>query len=265
MNCYADRLLALIGSLCVHGIAIAAIVAYASGDAKDAPPSPKVIALALEWEVAPSGSGATSDAETSKTESASHADAPAVESVQSVPMIKTTGQAEDPAPAVELASAPQDIRPSQPKPAIAVRAKPTPPNPAKEAVQTDTPMASLSELTTLAAQNMSAIGDGLSNASSPGPNADRPRSWSIISRPAPTYPMTARRRGSEGEVVLQVDVDQDGRPRRVAILRSSGDPQLDGAAALAIEQWRFAVAAPMAIEIPIQFRLRPDTLAANQP
>ena len=81
----------------------------------------------------------------------------------------------------------------------------------------------------------------------------------------PAYPMSARRRGIEGEVELRVDVDSDGRPRLVTIARSSGDRQLDGAAARAVEQWRFAVAAPMAIAIPIQFRLNAGDAAASQP
>ena len=33
----------------------------------------------------------------------------------------------------------------------------------------------------------------------------------------------------------------------------------------AVEQWRFAVAAPMTIEIPIVFRLNTDTAEATQP
>ena len=77
--------------------------------------------------------------------------------------------------------------------------------------------------------------------------------------------MSARRRGIEGEVELRVDVDADGRPRLVTIARSSGDRQLDSAAAQAVEHWRFAVASPMAIEIPIQFRLNAGDLAASQP
>ena len=265
MKYHADRLLALAGSLLVHGIAVAAIVAYGIGDAKDAPPSPSPITMALVWATIASDEGTISGAMKLATESPSQADDSALDDIPSVPAIAATAPAQDAAAPVELASARQDSRPIPPKPSVAVRAKPTPSKPVEDAVQADRPIATMSGLTMPEMTDDSSSGNGTSAAPPSGQTADQPRSWSISSRITPAYPMTARRRGSEGEVALRVEVDQDGRPRRVAILRSSGDPQLDGAAAQAVEQWRFAVAAPMAIEIPIHFRLRADALAANQP
>lgn len=265
MKIHADRLLALAGSMFVHGIAVAAIVAYASGEAKDAPPSPSTITMALVWTTIPSDEGAASDAMKLTPESPSQADGSAVNDAPSAPAVEATATTQDPAPPVELASAKQDIRPLPAKAAGAVRVKPAPPNPVKDAVQADAPTTTMSGLTMMEARDDSLSGSGMNAAPSQGHNAEQPRSWSITSRITPTYPMTARRRGSEGEVALRVDVDQDGKPRVVTIARSSGDAQLDSAAMQAVEQWRFAVAAPMAIEIPILFRLRADNLAANLP
>ena len=75
----------------------------------------------------------------------------------------------------------------------------------------------------------------------------------------------ARRRGIEGDVSLRVDVGADGAPRTVSVQHGSGDAQLDAAAMRAVAQWRFAVAGPMTIEIPVHFRLNANTAEATQP
>jgi protein TonB len=91
------------------------------------------------------------------------------------------------------------------------------------------------------------------------------RPWSVTARVPPVYPMSARRRGVEGDVSLRVDLSADGRPRAVSVQHGSGDAQLDAAAIRAVAQWRFAVAAPTTIEIPVHFRLNANTAEATQP
>ena len=79
--------------------------------------------------------------------------------------------------------------------------------------------------------------------------------------PIPDYPRLARRRGIEGEVLLRVLVDIDGRPSAVAVAESSGYDVLDAAAREAVEKWRFQPARRLgsAVEatvmVPIVFRL----------
>lgn len=83
-----------------------------------------------------------------------------------------------------------------------------------------------------------------------------------LSNPKPDYPRIALRRGWEGVVVLQIDLDQEGQPQRVEIADSSGHRVLDKAAQAAVRRWRFnpatrdgkAVAA-RGVRVPIQFRL----------
>jgi protein TonB len=55
----------------------------------------------------------------------------------------------------------------------------------------------------------------------------------------PVYPLGSRRRGEEGTVVLDVTVGPDGRASRVALVTSSGFPELDSAAERAAAQARF--------------------------
>lgn len=57
-------------------------------------------------------------------------------------------------------------------------------------------------------------------------------------RPAPTYPALARRMGEEGEVVLRVELSEDGQIASVRVATSSGFRRLDEAALAAIKNWR---------------------------
>jgi protein TonB len=88
--------------------------------------------------------------------------------------------------------------------------------------------------------------------------------------PWPAYPESARREGREGNVLLRVLVDGQGRSKQVEINRSSGSDALDRAAAEAIKRWRFYPARqgehPVEswVRIPIEFRLaRPELSISN--
>lgn len=77
----------------------------------------------------------------------------------------------------------------------------------------------------------------------------------------PVYPLSARRRGIEGTVVLRVEVLTSGEPGRVEVARSSGDDSLDDSAREAVRQLRFnpAQKGGKAIvgwaNVPYQFKL----------
>ncbi len=79
--------------------------------------------------------------------------------------------------------------------------------------------------------------------------------------PEPAYPLSARRRGQEGTVLLSVRVSADGRAMRVAIKQSSGFSVLDEAARQAVKSWEFEAARVNSmhiesdIEVPVRFRL----------
>ncbi len=83
-----------------------------------------------------------------------------------------------------------------------------------------------------------------------------------LRNPAPPYPLTARRLGQEGVVMLTVRIDADGRPLEVEVEQSSGFPLLDDSALTTVRRWRFRSArmggVPVAstVEVPIRFVLR---------
>jgi TonB family protein len=75
------------------------------------------------------------------------------------------------------------------------------------------------------------------------------------------YPGSARRQGIEGDVILQLSVDEAGKLMSVSVARGSGHRALDEAVIAAVKLWRFepAVAdgrpAAAVAELPVRFRL----------
>ena len=92
----------------------------------------------------------------------------------------------------------------------------------------------------------------------PGTNVEPPR---LLREVKPEYSETARQRGVEGEVVLEIVIRQDGGVGDVRILRSLGYG-LDERAMHAVQQWRFSPATrlgtPVAVvvEVAVEFVLR---------
>jgi protein TonB len=79
---------------------------------------------------------------------------------------------------------------------------------------------------------------------------------------SPTYPETARQRGQEGSVLLDLTVGVDGRVLGAEVAQSSGFPILDAAARRAALGWRFRPAlddgqpVPARLRSTVQFRLQ---------
>jgi protein TonB len=77
----------------------------------------------------------------------------------------------------------------------------------------------------------------------------------------PRYPLTARQRGEEGEVLCRVTVDETGAVVEVNLVRSSGTRALDNAAMRSVGRTPFAPATvggkPVAdsIVVSVSFRL----------
>lgn len=94
------------------------------------------------------------------------------------------------------------------------------------------------------------------------PTVLRGSQLAYASAPAPVYPRNALRDGIEGTVVLEVTVDENGKPIDVVIATSSGSRELDRAAReQVLRVWRFQPAmqnghAVRAIgRVPVNFTL----------
>jgi len=107
-------------------------------------------------------------------------------------------------------------------------------------------------------------GAGAGNGNGGANFAEKPAALTQVryrDTPQPNYPESARREGRQGNVLLRVLVDEQGRSKKIEINRSSGSAALDRAAAEAIQRWRFIPARygdrPVEswIRIPIDFSL----------
>jgi protein TonB len=89
--------------------------------------------------------------------------------------------------------------------------------------------------------------------------ASRAQPRPLAGNPQPSYPRSARRRGHEGRVILEVVVGTTGDARQVAVIETSGFASLDRAAERAVKRWRFtrpAASGSERIRIPVVFRLQ---------
>jgi len=83
-----------------------------------------------------------------------------------------------------------------------------------------------------------------------------------LQNPKPSYPREAKKKGYEGEVLLRVEVLNNGQVGEIEVKRSSGHEILDRSAMTAVKQWRFIPArkgeTPISVwvNIPIAFQLR---------
>jgi protein TonB len=109
----------------------------------------------------------------------------------------------------------------------------------------------------------SGVGDGSGGGTGggpyrPGSGIEPPR---LLREVKADYSEDARRRGLEGEVVLEIVVARDGTVRDVKILRRLGSG-LDERAVAAVRQWRFApatrkgIAVDVVVEVAVEFNLR---------
>jgi protein TonB len=78
----------------------------------------------------------------------------------------------------------------------------------------------------------------------------------------PAYPEGARRQGAEGVATLRFQVQADGTVGEMAVVRSAGHPELDGAAMEAVKKWRFEPArsgreaVAVWVTLPVRFELK---------
>jgi protein TonB len=92
----------------------------------------------------------------------------------------------------------------------------------------------------------------------PGSGIAPPR---LLSEVKPDYTEDARRRGLEGEVVLEIVVRRDGRVGDVRVMKGLG-AGLDQQAVQAVRRWQFAAATrkgrpvDVIVEVAVEFKLR---------
>ena len=83
-----------------------------------------------------------------------------------------------------------------------------------------------------------------------------------IAKEQPEYPESAREAKAEGDVVLKIVIDEQGRVRNPTVSKSSGNADLDKSALETIAQWTFQPATlegkPVAVYFTITIRFKPE-------
>lgn len=168
-----------------------------------------------------------------------------------LPVVKTIEPVLDPPPirAVPEEDDPEIFDPRALEPETLVEIEPTPPQPTTPS--TDTSTADDPTPTAKTAEPPAEIGR-------PGARG----AAKLLGEVAPHYPRQCRRRGHEGTVLLECEIDVKGFVTQVRILGSSGCKELDGSAVKSVLEGRFSpatedgVAVASSIRLPIAFRLR---------
>jgi periplasmic protein TonB len=186
--------------------------------------------------------------------------------------------AQAPVLTVSLLSAAKDVAPAPALPAPSRVAAPTPPVapvPVIERVETPMPVATPAapaitvSLATPAppapaAAASAAVSAPPAPAAAAAPPAERQVQISqvaYLTPPVLSYPLAARRQREQGLVQVKVRVDEQGRPERYAVERSSGHPVLDDAALQTVRATRFkpyrenGVPMPFWVVMPLLFEL----------
>jgi TonB family protein len=78
----------------------------------------------------------------------------------------------------------------------------------------------------------------------------------VIYAPMPIYPFRDRAQRIEGKGFFELRVRPNGTVSTIAVFRSTGDEQLDIAAAQALIRWRFQPNLYSRVRIPVTFSMR---------
>ena len=225
-------------SLLAHGATVVLLLMILSGRI-GSPALPTALSVAFAFEPVPASSPAAVDVAL-----------PEIPTIEPTPTASAAPLQADPAPL-------QDTHP--------VAAEPSPPVPAPSPKRVVTPRAhsapSRPPTSPAPAETQSAsVAPVLRTATAMLLVSPRPVAGMETNR-APIYPQIALRRGEEGRVMLRVSVSAEGTPLEVALLETSGHPNLDSAALSAVRQWRFVPAmqagTPVSAiaEVPVRFRI----------
>jgi periplasmic protein TonB len=167
------------------------------------------------------------------------------------------------------------VKKSDNKPKVIKKVKPTPPPiekiTPKEVVNKTTPKKQKTEVKQTPAKIMDkptpsvAKTEQQATKSEVSSGANSPALVSkptFATRPSPVkYPRLAKRRGVQGQVMVEVWIDQTGRQIKQTLLASSGTNTLDKAALDAIKKWQFSShivdgqAIAHRVQIPVRFQL----------
>lgn len=163
---------------------------------------------------------------------------PMIDMVLSAPVAPAMNQ-----PVVPLTPVPpRDTKKPDPKPVKKPKPKPKPIRQETAVKQLDTQQEEEPESATAAAS--APMADNHNRAASPRNDTYSPANSNAnyLNNPKPIYPLIARQRHWQGQVLLRVYITVDGHCGQLSVQRSSGHEELDESALEAVKNWRFVPA-----------------------
>ena len=80
----------------------------------------------------------------------------------------------------------------------------------------------------------------------------------VVNGPSPRYPLSPPWTNKQGDGKYELHVGKNGQVEAVKILKSSGDSSFDRVAVGTLRKWRLR-RGPMVVELPLAFKLTPQT------
>jgi TonB family protein len=80
----------------------------------------------------------------------------------------------------------------------------------------------------------------------------------VLNGPSPRYPLSPPWTNKQGDGKYELHVGKNGKVEKVKILKSSGDPTFDRVAVGTLRKWQLR-RGPMVVELPLAFKLTPQT------
>jgi TonB family protein len=80
----------------------------------------------------------------------------------------------------------------------------------------------------------------------------------VLDGPSPAYPFPPRWTKKQGDGKYELHVGKNGQVEEVRILKRSGDSTFDRVAVATLRRWRLRTG-PMVVELPLAFKLTPQT------
>jgi TonB family protein len=80
----------------------------------------------------------------------------------------------------------------------------------------------------------------------------------VLNGPSPSYPFPPPWTNKQGDGKYELHVGKNGQVEEVRILKRSGDSTFDRVAVATLRKWRLR-RGPMVVELPLAFKLTPQT------
>lgn len=254
-----ERRLALAASLAFHVVVIGLLLwLFVPGERREAIVTIEVAIVGADGMDRPADTGQAKSPPAVQGEAHQHKPPPPAASAESTP--RATPSAPIALPPAQSAS--DAVMPAAPT--LAPHTAPSTSTQAPESTAAPSPSSGTGTTGGASGATLTGKGETASAGQTGSGEGDHPPRYKLGSgsTPYPPYPMTARRAGYQGRVVVKLDVAADGRATNAEVLESSGHDMLDESAVGTLKGWKLEPAlsggkpVPGSVNVPVRFSLK---------